>query len=253
MFSHTIFGGEKNNWVVAFYGYGQSADVYKDFFEQIKDSHNLLIVDNPMQNYSEPIQLIDFKDYLNEVFSKNKIVTFQSVSYSMGSRLNLYLPLLFAEKLEKIILIAPDGITYNFWNRVAISTPWGGSIFNFFVENGNVYLNTLLFFHKIGIVNKSLYAFSKWNMRDEQRRKNVFNAWMNMRFFRPKLKEVNTSLEKNNIKLISYFGKNDPVIPLSVQRKCARNFPKGEHEILDTDHSILGKEIFSIIAKEIRE
>lgn len=252
VFSHSIFGGQKKQWLVAFYGYGQSEAVYEKLYEKIEKTHNLLVIHNPMQDYHTDLQADDLKKYLEALFQELDVKTFHSVSYSMGSRLNLYLPQFFGKSLSKIIIIAPDGITFNFWNRVAISTPWGRRIFKYFVENGTVYMKALLFFYKIGVVNKSMYAFSKWNMRDDIRRKNVYNAWMNMRFLRPDLKKINRHIEANGIKLISYFGKKDLVIPLSVQKRCVRFFPNQKHVLIESDHNILNEKLFTIIAKEIQ-
>lgn len=252
MFSHTIFGGEKDNWLVAFYGFGQSANVFSALYEKVKSTHSILVVDNPMQDYESDIYPEDLKNYLYDLLDKLNVDSFDSVSFSMGGRLNLYLPAFFPNRLKKIIVVAPDGIKFNFWNRVAISTPWGRRVFKYFVFNGSAYMNSLLFFHKIGVVNKSLYAFSKWNMRDLQRRKNVYNAWMNMRYLRPNLKEINAIIEENKVKLISVFGEKDPVIPLSIQERCKNIFPKGKHLILNTDHNILKEELFSIIAEEVQ-
>lgn len=251
MFSHTIFGGQKDKWLVAFYGYGQSASVYKKLYALIQDSYNVLIVDNPMHDYEFDIYPEDFANYLNETLAQLGVEEFIGLSYSMGSRLNLYLPEFFPSRLKKIILIAPDGIATNFWNRAAVGTPWGRKLFYIFTKPGNLYLNTLLFFHKIGIVNKSLYAFSKWNMRDEQRRKNVYNAWMNMRLMRPDLHKVNAQIEKHNIPMLSFFGNHDPVITTSIQQKCAESFPSGKHIIVNSDHNILTPIFFNQLAQEI--
>ncbi len=251
MFSHTILGGKKDNWLVAFYGYGQSYKAYEKLYVELKDSHNIIIIDNPMQDVEAEIHPDNLKKYIADLFVQYNIEIFDSVSYSMGSRFNLCLPLLFPNQLKNIFIIAPDGIKFNFWNRVAISTPWGRRIFKFFVENGSVYMSTLLFFHKIGVVNKSHYAFSKWHMRDDRSRKRVYNAWMNMRFIRPDLNEVNNQIERNSIQLRSYFGKQDPVIPLSIQKRCVRFFPNQKHYLLDMDHNILNEELFALLAKEL--
>ncbi len=251
MFSHSIYGGNQKLWLVAFYGYGQSATVFEALYDKIKSTHNILVIDNPMQDYSRDIHPEDLKKYLSECFSRLGISTFQTVSYSMGSRLNLYMPLFFKNQLKRIIIAAPDGIKFNFWNRVAISTPWGRWLFKYFVENGPIYMKVLKFLNSIGIVNKSMYAFSKWNMRDDKRRKNVYNAWMNMRYLRPNLNEVNNIIEENKIAMTTYFGKNDPVIPIALQERCEKYFPTASHVLLDADHNLLKDELFILVANEI--
>lgn len=251
MFTHKLYGGKKSQWLIAFYGYGQSASVYEALFKQIQSTYNLLVIDNPMQDYQQDIHPTDFRDALQQLLVQYDISTFNTISYSMGSRLNLYIPIFFPEKVNKMMLVAPDGIVTNFWNRAAVNTPWGQRLFYFFVQHGDAYVKTLTFFHRLGIVNKSLYAFSKWHMRDITRRRNVYNAWMNMRLLRPDLLRVQQVIDGHHITLITFFGRQDPVISPVIQRKCAMAFPAASHRWLEGDHNLLNMELFSIIAKEL--
>lgn len=250
MFSYKIFGGEKQQWLIAFYGYGQSPSVYQKLYEIVKDTHNILVIDNPKQEYKEDIKPKDFKQFMDAILEQEGIKTFTSLSYSMGSRLNLYLPIYYPTQIKKIILIAPDGIRINFWNRIAVHTWFGHALFKLFVEKEGLYVGILGLLYKIRILNKSLYAFSKWNMRNLKQRKTVYNAWMNMRFFEPDLKNVRQSLLKNKIPLLSYFGKDDAVIPLKNYKKCRQAFPEGVHQLVDGEHDFMNKDFFTFIMKE---
>lgn len=253
MFSHNIFGGQQQKWLIAFYGYGQAPLVYQNLFAKLKDTHNILVIDNPTQDYSEDITPEDFKNYLDKVLRKEQVEKFDSISYSMGSRFNLYLPIYYPTQLNKIILIAPDGIKINFWNRIAVHTWLGQSLFKFFVEKDEVYVGLLSLLYKLRILNKALYAFSKWNMRNKVQRTHVYNAWMNMRCIEPDLKIVRQAIRKHNIKLNSFFGKNDAVIPLKNYKKCKKAFPEGNHILIEGEHDFMNNDFFTLITEELRK
>ncbi len=253
MLAHTIYGGDKSQWLVAFYGFGQSASAYKPLYELIKETHNVLVIDLPAQDYTDDFYPEDFKQEFLNILENNDIVCFSSVSYSMGSRLNLFLPQYVPEKVLKMVLIAPDGIRINFWNRIAVRTKIGHSLFKFFVRSEHVYLNLLYVLYKVRILNKPLYTFSKWNMRDHTQRKKVYNAWMNMRFMVPRLEQVNKRIQNHQIKLVTYFGKQDAVIPLHIYKKCKRILSSGSHNLVDTDHNMLNGIFFQTIVNELRK
>lgn len=253
MFTHTLFGGQQKKWIIAFYGFGQSASVFNSLYENVKDEYNIIVIDNPMNDFQKEIFPKDLENYISGLLDEFKIKSFQSVSYSLGSRMNLYLPVLFSKQLEKMILIAPDGIEVQFWNRVAVNTSIGHSIFSFFVKKEGVYLAVLKFLYTIRLLNESLYAFSKWKMRDKNQRTKVYNAWRNMRKFIPDNKKGNIACEQNDIKVVSFFGDKDAVISKRYYNKCKSFFPKGEHHLIDSDHSILTKEFFTLLTKEIRK
>ena len=253
MFSNTVYGGKESQWLIAFYGFGQSAGIFKPLYELIQETHNLLVVNLPEEDYTMDIYPKDLKEYLTPVLHKEGIHSFQTVSFSMGSRFNLFMPEYFPRNVSKMILVAPDGIKINVWNRIAAHTSLGQRLFRFFVKSKNAYLNLLSLLYRTRILSKSLYTFSKWNMRDKTQRTKVYNAWMNMRYIQPNLKEVNELIQDNGIELITYFGMKDAVIPLHIYKKCKRVFPKGRHNLIDADHNIMNKEFFTILAHEIKK
>lgn len=250
MFSYTLLGGEKKKWLIAFYGYGQSVKAYEPLYDLIYNEYNLLVIDYPKGDYKTDIYPTDLASYCTKLFIQFDIQEMDVISYSMGSRLGLYIPYFFPEKVKQLILIAPDGIEIAFWNKVGVHTSIGQWLFNFFVNSKNAYQNLLNILYNLGIMNKSLYAFSKWNMRDVKQRTYVYNAWMNLRKMEPNLKLVNKKCEEYGIRLISYFGSLDPVIPKQIFKQCKKAFPKGEHHILTMDHQILNKEFFTLLAKK---
>ena len=90
-------------------------------------------------------------------------------------------------------------------------------------------------------------------MRNKEQRNNVYNAWMNLRFFEPKLKSVNNAIIKNDIELISFFGKDDAVIKKDIFEKCKRAFPGGQHNLINANHNFMNKEFFTLLAKELQK
>ncbi len=251
MSSHQVFSTDHNNdWVIAFYGYGQSANVYAPLYEQVKHKLNIIVIDLPTKKAESEITIEAFKQFVVSLLEQYNVSTFQSLSYSMSGRLNLYLPQLLSNRLTKIILVAPD-IGMNFWNKIAVRTRLGHSLFSYFVQKENMYLNVISFLHKAGILNKTLYAFSKWNMRDRVQRDKVYNTWINTKYFVPNLTDVNRAIEQHQISLVSYFGKKDVLVPFGVYKKFVKVFPNSQHHLNDQDHNMLKPDFFTLLAQEL--
>ena len=75
-------------WTVHFH-------VYQSLYENIKETHNLVVIDNPMQDYCDDIRPQDFANYVEELLKTNKVSSFQSVSFSMGSPIKFILTYFF--------------------------------------------------------------------------------------------------------------------------------------------------------------
>lgn len=251
MFSHQLFANENiHEWVIAFYGYGQSAQVYEPLYERIKEKKNLLVIDLPSFDYEDDIYPEDLKEYISALLDQNNIKKFQSVSFSIGGRLNLFMPLFFSDQLSKLIVVAPD-IGVNFWNKLATHTIVGSALFRFFVQRENVYLSLINFLHKMGLLHKAVYTFTKWSMRDKVQRTKVYNTWMNMRRLVPKLTIVQQCIENHKMDMVTYFGKQDKLITKQIYTTCKKEFPNAKHNLLDIDHNLMKPDFFTLLAQEL--
>jgi esterase/lipase len=112
------------------------------------------------------------------------------------------------------VLIAPDGLKFNFWNYIATHTWAGNKLLNYTVRNPAWFLKVLNFAEKSGLVNRSVTSFVHYYMDDAQQRLVLYQRWTTMRKFFPKLATIKRIINKHKIKTRMMFGRHDNIIPL---------------------------------------
>ena len=246
--SFSILSNQASQWILAFYGYGQDANVFKPLAEKIKSKYNILVIDLPYQDVTKPIDKNQFKLFIEDIMNTYKIKEVNGISYSMGSRFNLLLGECLPDKLKTMILMAPDGIKIRAWNRFASSTMIGNWIYRYLVKSENAYLNFITILYKIKLMPKSMYAFSKWHMRDISSRKKVYNSWLNMKKLIPNIKTIHKQKISHPFEMIAYFGKYDHIIKEASMKKLAKKIPSCKIVLLNKGHNLLDKELFDDIS-----
>ncbi len=239
---------EHKHWIFAFYGFGQQAGVFNNLTAICCDRYGFVVIDLPYETLNSPHTKNAFIEDIHLMMKKYGIEKITGISYSMGSRYNLVLAELIPSCTDKIILVAPDGVQINFWNRVATSTSAGHFLFKYFMTHPSVYLKLLHFLYKVRLLPLPLYAFSKWHVRSHESCHKVYNTWMNMKRMIPDLKEINRHVQQYSIPLIAFFGKDDFVISHKHMRRLKENIPSADIKLVEKGHNLLDDNLFHDIA-----
>ena len=247
--SYSLLSSNAEKWVIAFYGYGQQADVFAPLAKTLEGKYNLLVIDLPLAVEPTAIEKKTFITFLEELTTLYQIKKITGVSYSMGSRFNLVMAECRPDLIEKLILVAPDGIRMRIWNRFSTSTLLGTYIFRYLVESKNAYATWIRFLYQLKLMPKSMYAFSKWHMRDLECRSKVYNAWMNMKKMIPTLRTLRINQSRYAFDIIAFFGESDSIINHACRKKLARHIPSAKIVTLKKGHNLLDEELFNTIVE----
>lgn len=247
--SYSILSEGAGEWVFAFYGYGQQASVFRPLSAKLKGRYNVLVIDLPYEELPEAISKQAFTTFLQELIHKFNIRKVTCISYSMGSRFNLVMAECLPSFISKMILVAPDGIRIRLWTKIATKTWIGKGIFCFLVHSENAYLNIVTLLYRLRLMPSSMYAFTKWHMRDKPNRLKVYHSWMNMRKLSPDLEGINRNKTAFHFDLIAWFGKDDKVINLQCMKRLAARIPSTKIIVLEKGHGLLSKELLEEIGE----
>lgn len=238
-----------DHWIFAFYGFGQEAEVYSPLIDRINERYGFVIIDLPYQTFEKADTKTDFLTTLIHIINENEIKKLSGISYSMGSRYNLILAELIPKLINKLILIAPDGIQINFWNQLATSSIVGKPLFKYLMHHPTLYSRLLFFLYRINILPRNIFLFSKMHTRDVTHSERVYNTWMNMKNMIPNLPKIKAAQEKYCIQIIAIYGKYDFVINQKSMKKLSKEIPKAEIKVIEKGHKLLDDELFDDIAR----
>lgn len=162
------------------------------------------------------------------------------LGFSLGGRMALSLYQAIPRQIEKIVLLAPDGLKMNFWYWVATQTWMGRKLFWFTMKYPGWFFLFLRILNKLKLVNTSIFKFVNYYVGDKQVRKELYNRWISLRGFKPDPEKIKSLIKEFKTPIRLVYGKHDRIILPARGEK----FRKGIEEysrlnIIDSGHQLL--------------
>lgn len=172
--------------------------------------------------------------------------------YSMGGRLCLALAEKFPETVNRLYLVAPDGMKLNFWYWLTTQTGWGNRLFRYTMEHPSWLFRAMRWARKSGLLNQSIYKFSHHYLDDPHQRMALYNRWTMFRSFRPDHKRLNKVLKEKGTRVVLFIGKFDRIITIHQAMRFRQMMGDiTDLHILEAGHRLLKPPIATTIAKKI--
>jgi pimeloyl-ACP methyl ester carboxylesterase len=254
---HYCKAGYGNKLLLCFHGYGESAESFSFLEKSIAAEFTLLAIDFPFHGkttWKEGL-LFTTEDLLNIMVT---IIPFQNakmffLGFSMGGRVALALLQSVPKNVEKMILLAPDGLKLNFWYGLATQTSMGNRLFQFTMNNPRWFFLLLKIAGRLRLVNQGVFKFANHYLHDKQMRKDLYDRWSVMRQFKPHIKKIKQAVRANNIQLRLLCGKYDKVIrPKNAERLITGIESHCILSIIDSGHELLKEKNASEIMRLLK-
>jgi len=134
------------------------------------------------------------------------------MGYSMGGRVCLHLAWLLADKIDRLVLVAPDGLYRNPWYRFVTQTSIGNRLFRYITKHPSAILATMNALHRLHLLNNSIYKIGRHHFHSQEERELLYKRWTVMQHFNIPAKEISTVILQEQIPTRMLFGKYDGVI-----------------------------------------
>lgn len=246
---HYIIFGEGAIVTFCFHGYGESAESFLVLQPYIHTTHTFIAIDFPYHGKTKwkegenftPQQL---QEIMTGILVQQNISTasFTLMGFSMGGRVALQLLQIIPQKINKILLIAPDGMKINPWYWLATQTKMGNRFFRYTMQNPYLFFNMMKLANKTNLINQSIFKFTHHYLDEEKVRMDLYQRWTCMRKFKPALHAVKKNIVQQSIQVRLLYGRFDKII----QYKNAATFLNGIEvfvslHIIPSGHQLLNK------------
>ena len=133
----------------------------------------------------------------------------------MGGRFALATVEAFAERVEELILLAPDGITDN--PKYILATQYGFSrkIFKSIIQNNERFHTIANALARMGIVHKKVVKFAKMMVDTPKKQEQLYQAWIGFHQLSFNIKELAELINNHGIRVKIFMGKYDKLLPLN--------------------------------------
>lgn len=254
---HCLYAGNGKKLLVAFHGYGNNAAMFLQFAEHLAD-YTIVSIDLPHHGNSswpDNLHLTEqhLTDLVQQLLTQYNCQSISLMGYSMGGRVCLKIAELVPEKVEKIILLASDGLTFNTFYYFVTRTTTGRYLFRSFLSSPKRYMPVINWARKRNMIDASKHKFAMQYLNEAQERHFLLKVWPCMSLLIPDYKNLRIQLTQHNIHVCVYMGKYDKVIPVNLAErfKGALSNANIELHILNKGHRLIDEDTLPIIAKSL--
>ena len=176
------------------------------------------------------------------------------MGYSMGGRVALALLECMPEKIAKLVLLAPDGLSVNSWYWWATRTLLGNAIFRWTMRKPGWLFFLLRLGSALQLVNRSVYKFTVYYTEDAFVREELYIRWTTMRGFKPDPSTIRALIRKRQIPVRLLYGQYDRIIPPEKGRKFSKGMePYCQLILVPIGHQLLQAKNLGVIVSLLKE
>ncbi len=241
--------------VVCFHGYGEEAASFGFLSKYAGNQYTFFSIDLPFHGKTEWQEGLNFigqelvlivQNILAENYPGQKNVSqqFLLLGFSLGGRAALTLYQQLPASVEKLVLLAPDGLKVNSWYWLATQTWLGNKFFAFTMKKPGWFFGLLKLMNKLKLVNTSIFKFVNYYIGDTEVRRLLYTRWTTLRKLKPNLNKIKELVLQHKTPVRLVYGIHDRIILSSVGEKfkrgieeyCTLTIIHSGHQVLHEKH-----------------
>lgn len=233
--------------VICLHGFNESAQA----FSVLKNStgrYTIFAIDAPFHGNTRwkeglrftPDQLHEIIQLLLSAESFNTTQPLILMGYSLGGRICLSYYQQYPQAVQRLLLLAPDGLKMSFWYWFSSHTLIGNRLFAITMKRPGWLIRFAGILNKAGFINAGVKKFAVHYLHQSQVRKMLYTAWTAFRFFKPDIARIKRTIAQRQTPVQLYFGKYDNVIPPKRGAQFVKNIePFAQAHVLEAGHRLL--------------
>lgn len=210
--------GTGDRKVVLFHGFGQDHRMFDPLTSLLAETCTLYAFDlfyhGKSKRKDEKLAIEDWQRHFSAFLTKEAITQFSIVSFSLGGRFALATAVTFPTQVNKLILIAPDGLYLSFWYRFATSRA-GNPLFRYLMIHPEKFEKLVWFFEKARLIAPAMIRFARKELADSARCLLAYRSWTWFRPLQLAPKDLAQVMNAHSISVLLILGKKDFIIPIS--------------------------------------
>ncbi len=237
--------------LLCFHGFGRHADDFDFLSARYSDtctiySFNLFYHGNSYAENGVSITKLELKALFEAFLKKYNITEFGLFGYSLGGKVALCLYELFAPKVSRVVLAAPDGIRISTWYNLVSNNRTASKIYrDYIIPNPKWFLQTVNWLHRFYLVPSGLKKFVHHQLSDKKKRQLVYDVWVSHKYLTPDMAQIIAALNRYRTPFMLIFGQYDAVIkPHFADFLVKKTGDNVRRIIVERGHNLLDEKLF---------
>jgi pimeloyl-ACP methyl ester carboxylesterase len=180
-----------------------------------------------------------WKNLLQDFLNENNIQRFDVAGFSIGGRFALATAEAFPGKIDRLLLIAPDGVVEHPLYQIATRfgpTRW---LYRKIIHRPQPLFSVADLCQKAGLVPQSTVRFVRHILASPHNRRVIYRSWVGFRKLSFSMPALYSSLQAYQVTVWLFAGKYDSVLPPARLKALSDLLPRGQLVILETGHTQL--------------
>lgn len=237
--------------LVCFHGYGEEANAFDFLGKYIGDQYTIYAIDLPFHGKTEwkeglKFSVADLAQIVEDIITtgnekqETRSQKLSLLGFSLGGRMALRLYQSIQERVDQLVLLAPDGLKVNFWYWLSTQTWLGNKFFAFTMQKPGWFFGFLKLLNRIKLVNASIFKFVNFYIGNKEVRTLLYNRWTTLRKIKPDLKKIKSGVRQHSTAVRLIYGRHDRIILSSVGAKFRRGIESHcDISVIASGHQVL--------------
>lgn len=166
------------------------------------------------------------------------------LGYSLGGRIALSLLEQVPERIERVMLAAPDGLKTRPWYRGLAASKVGRALYKRFVVSPTVTHAIMRSLRAVRLMNERMFRFLMGQTDSRAKRQLVHDVWLSYRLIEPDLARAAANALAHQVPVHLFFGTHDRVIRSAYGVNLKKHAPDViSQEELPFGHALLTDEL----------
>lgn len=251
---HYLKMGTGKRLLIAFHGYGNEAAIFTPFIKYLEEDFTIYSIDLPHHGKSKwkkhlPLEIRDLTNLVKQLRKETEVKQVSLMGYSMGGRVCLTIIEHMPKLIDRVLLIAPDGLVFSPLYYFVTENFIGKRIFRHFLTKPKGYMRFIDKMREKKWIDESRYKFVSWYLQSEKDRDFLLRVWPGLRKIVPDLKKLKTLINEYAIPMHIFMGAYDRVIPVANAERFKRGLKSVHVHVMEKGHRTFDYETVPQMAK----
>jgi pimeloyl-ACP methyl ester carboxylesterase len=244
--------GSGDTLLIALHGFARNALLFEKLGPEVAKQYTILALDLPFHgqtNWNGTYGLNDIQQFISDILRKEQYSQFELMGYSLGGRIALKVLPQMAEQIQKLHLVAPDGLNTSFAWLVNNMPTNAKKRLAKLVDNPKTILQLAGSLHKAKLLDRWTIRYLERQLGSAENRFRLFQTWIALKDFSLQFSTVKKDVSAFAKPSALYWGKNDQVVPFGKIIDQFSTLPNVELYLLDGGHEIVNQGIGDLLVK----
>lgn len=234
--------------IIAFHGFGLNHKAFDAITDQLTTAYTIYSFDLFFHGKShwndQPVLTKPFWKKLMATFcEQNRITNFSMLCFSLGGKFALATLEAMPDKIERLFMIAPDGIKTSIWYNLATYPLIFQNYFKSLIVKPSRFFNLVSFFKKLRLMDKGILKFAASQMNTIKKRRRVYYSWVVFKHLTFDLDHIASLINQNVIGFDIFLGAYDKIITPDGMKKILNKLNHYDLHMVESGHNDLIKNI----------